>query len=226
MRVQAQLASSIPHIEALVGSVVGDDWLEKVNRDRDAEGRRPYREASGDERAALALFAHAPGVRDRWPAAARAASQLGGILNAAHHNDADRWNKGDEVRVAQLAQDFQTFLAEHPAELLASSWSLTVEFGVLPARKRVPVVERRHVHSGHVGQSLTQLLGQAVAAHNGDALTTALLGVVTPLLARADADGHARVESRDTTVSPTSTVSVVVKRSDTSAAPVTATLTF
>lgn len=217
MRVQTQISKSIPHIEALVSAVVGDSWLDVVNAERARDGRRPYRTGSGDERAALALFAHAPGVRDRWPSAAKIASQLGGILNAAHHNDAERWSKGDDMRVAQLADTFAQFLADHPADSLTVSWHVKLEAGTLEPRKRKPTTRRTSSAAGQPGQPLSDVLRQISAQmreRDESPVADALAAVAASAAAEPRCAGHVQVQFRDTGRDPVQSMTLTARRSD------------
>lgn len=220
MRVQTKISKRVAHIEALVGAVIGEGWVEVVNAERVRDGRRPYRAGVGDERAALALFAHAPGVRDRWNAPARIASQLGGILNAAHHNDADRWAKGDADRAAQLAEALIEFLDQHPADAMTTTWTVDVELGELGARKRKPVRVGSGRHTGAPGQPLAEVADNA-AGQAGAPGSVRALAALAAAIGADRAAAHLRVELRDSTSTPTQTATVVARRSDTENEPLT-----
>lgn len=215
LKAQAQLSKSVSHIEALVASVVGDNWLDVVNRERSRDGRREYRTGAADERAALALFAHAPGVRDRWNAQARIASQLGGLLNAAHHNDSDRWTKGDADRAEQLTKELLAFLAEHPTGQLTATWTVEVDLGHLPPRKRKPVSDSRIVRKGQPGQPARDVIQAACddqlagCAHPG----AGGLAALTISALAGHRGGHVRVDYRhDRPGKDPATVTVTAKR--------------
>jgi hypothetical protein len=156
-------------------------------------------------------------VRDRWGAAAKIASQLGGILNSAHHNDADRWTKGDSDRAEQLAQEFCAFLDAHPVAAVDARWKVTAESGPLPPRKRRPVAERTATKVGEKGQPLAALTGAACAAVlDTPSLAEALASVVVAAAADKDATGHVRLDFRDARTNPVSAATVIARRSDAS----------
>ena len=214
MRIQTQMTKQVPAIESLVASVVGADWVEQINSARERDGRRPYRPNAGDERAALALLAHAPGIRERWPAAARAASQLGGILNAAHHNDADRWNRGDELRAASLADELRDFLAASASSDPTSTWLLSVKYGTIPAGKRAIAATRTAETKSGPGQSAADV----AARFKGSAIATSLV-MLAAATAQAAQIGSVRVDYRDSTTTPAEAMTVTLRRSDATGTP-------
>jgi len=214
MRIQTQMTKLVPSIENLVASAIGADWVEQVNSAREREGRRPYRPGSGDERAALALLAHAPGIRDRWPSVARAASQLGGILNAAHHNDADRWNRGDELRAAALAEELRGFLVASASSNPASTWLLAVKCGTIPSGKRAIIATRSTETESNPGQQAADF----AARFKGDALASSLV-MLAAAAAQTEKTGSVRVDYRDSTTTPIQAMTVSLRRSDATGTP-------
>lgn len=222
IKVQARLTARVPHLEILVAALLGEDWLTTVNAARAAEGRREYRAGAADERAALALFAHTPQVRDRWAPAARAASQLGGILNAAHHNDAERWQKGDAQRAEELCAQLEAFLDAHPVDAVASSWTVTVELGRLAKRQRKPAVEASATREAGAGESVTGVAEAAVAELAAAAdwpLARALPAIATAASTDPAAAGHLRVELRRPDGEQTQTLALTARRSDATGGP-------